>query len=204
MNRLSRSEMGLAVRSANRCRTVHEPCDFDVAIERRSIPRQRKIAPLGQRPPGAAQPIDRAAGVAVAAARPNGAETPLVRRSARRSPSGGFFKRLLQPGPERARVQPIGLRLGQHGEQRIDAGLDRPFAQQFGAEAVDRVDVRFLERLEREIEARGRVTERPGAPRLERLAQAQLQLSGRLLRERHGDDLESSSRVPSRARAGCG
>jgi hypothetical protein len=44
------------------------------------------------------------------------------------------------------------LRLGEDRKQRIDARFDRPLAQQLGAEAVDRVDVGFLERFERVLE----------------------------------------------------
>ena len=108
----------------------------------------RKVAPLGQRAAGAAQPIDRT--VAVAAA----AETPaaLVRRSARRRPSGGSCSASCSQARNARVVQAVRLRLGEHREQRIDARFDRPLAQQLGAEAVDGVDVRFLERLERVLE----------------------------------------------------
>ena len=55
----------------------------------------------------------------------------------------------MQPGAERLGEQPLGARLGQHLEQRIDPRFDRPLAQEVGAEAVDRADVRFLEALDR-------------------------------------------------------
>ena len=60
-----------------------------------------------------------------------------------------ILQRFLQPVVERALGTASALRLGQHLEQRIDAGLDRPFAQQIGAEAVNGADVRFLEMLQR-------------------------------------------------------
>ena len=79
----------------------------------------------------------------VAAAETTGA---LVRRSARRTPSGGFCSASCSQARNARVVEAVRLRLGQHREQRIDARLDRPLAQQLGAEPVDRVDVRFFER----------------------------------------------------------
>ena len=60
----------------------------------------------------------------------------------------------------------IGLRLGQDGKQRIDARFDGTFANQLGAEAVNRVDVRFLEPLERLVEPRRARPRRVAWPRL--------------------------------------
>ena len=47
-----------------------EPFDLRTAIERRPIPRTREIAPLRQRPAGAAKAIDRTAGIERAAGPP--------------------------------------------------------------------------------------------------------------------------------------
>ena len=123
---------------------VHEAIDFRRAIERRPPPRPRIIAPLGQRAAGAAQPID---GTVGGRAR----EPGKAARSPQRPPQalGRILQRLLQPRVEGARVQPIRLRLGHDGEERVDARLDGPLPQEIRAEAVDRVDVRFLELRER-------------------------------------------------------
>ena len=124
-----------------------EPIDLRAAVERRPIPGVREVARLGQRPAGAAQAIDRPAAVAAAA------ERRRARPAQRAAQSfGRVLQRLLQPRAERAAVDAVRLRLGEDGEQRIDARFDRPLAQQLGAEAVDGVDVRFLERLERLFE----------------------------------------------------
>ena len=126
---------------------------------------------------------------------------PLVRRRARRVPSRRILQRLLQPRAERAIVETIRLRLGQHGEQRIDARLDRPLAQQLRAEAVNRVDVRFLERLEGFFQQPAYlVIRRHGALLLQPFPEPQLQLAGGLLGERHGDDL-LHRRAPGREHA---
>jgi hypothetical protein len=69
-----------------------------------------------------------------------------LRRSARRTPSGGCSS-VRAARRERLVEDPVGARLGEHLEQGIDARLDRPFAQQIGAEAVNRADVRFLQAL---------------------------------------------------------
>ena len=126
----------------------------------------------------------------------------LDRRSARRTPSGGSFELLLQPAAERFVEQPLGLGLGEHGEQRIDPRLDRALAQQLGAEPVDRADVRFFEARERLVERDRRTSTFSGvrARRVECLAQTQLQLAGRLLGEGDGDDAVDASRGRSR---GC-
>ena len=72
-------------------------------------------------------------------------------------------KLLLQPAIEDAGEQSRGLCFGQDAEQRVDAGLDGPLAEQVRAEAVDRRDVRLLELPQSGIESgtggtRGRAT----------------------------------------------
>ncbi len=125
---------------------IERTADRRDAIEWRPPPRMRKLAPLGERAAGLAQPIDRT--VAVAAAKSGRARPPQRAPESLRRPG----ERLLQPALKRPRIKMIGLRLGQDGEQRIDAGLDRPFTNELGAEAMNRVDVRFFEALERFVE----------------------------------------------------
>ena len=74
--------------------------------------------------------------------------------------------------------------------------LDRPLAQQVGAEAVNRADVRLLEVGERRVEAPAlrAALAGPLRARFELRAQPQLQLAGRLLGERHRDDLVDVAR----------
>ena len=74
----------------------------------------------GERPAGAAQPLDRATVLETAecrTARP-AQGTPHARRR--------IFQHVLQPGAERTRIQPLGLWLGQDREKRVNAGFDRP------------------------------------------------------------------------------
>ena len=82
------------------------------------------------------------------------------------------------------------MRLREDGKKRIDARLYGALAQELGTKAVDRVDVRFLELLERQIEpaANGRIG-RVRAFLFECFTQAQLQLAGGLLGEGDGHDL---------------
>ena len=154
--------------------------DLARPIEGRTRPRRREITPLRQVPRRLAQPID---GPLVAA---EGAAAQRAAHAFRR-----IRQLFLQPAAERLVEQPPGRGLGEDLEQRVDPGFDRPLAQQVGAEAVNRADVRFLEPLERLVEpgpplGAGR---RGRARAIETLAKPQLQLAGRLLRERHRDDL---------------
>ena len=158
--------------------------DLARTIERRSPPRTGKIAPLRQRAAGRSQTIDRAVGAAALEGR--------RARPPQRPPQalGRTLQRLLQPGAKRARVETLGLRFGQHREQRIDAGLDRPLAKQLGAEAVNGVDVRVFERRERALEPLPHVgVDRFGAVTLQGFAQAELQFARRFLGEGDRHDL---------------
>ena len=165
--------------------------DFGPAVERRPPPRLREVAPLGQHPAGAAQSFDRPAAIATL-------ERGRARPSQRAAQAlGRALQRLLQPRTKRPPVQTVRLRLGQHREERIDAGLDRPLAEQLGAEAVNRVDVRVFERRQRPLESQLHIGRRnAGAIALERFAETQLQLAGSLFRECHCHDL--SHRGPAR------
>ena len=155
--------------------------DLSLALERRPRPGGGEVAPLRELPGRLAQAID---GAVLAAEGRYDA-------SARRTPSRRVGQLLLQPAVERLVEEPRRRRFGEHREQRIDARLDRPLAQQLGAEAVDGADVRFLESLERSSSRVRRVGIGAGirARPLEPLAQPQLQLAGRLLGERDRDDL---------------
>ena len=173
-----------------------EPTDLHRSIERRSPPRTREIAPLGEGTTRLPQPIDGPVALALALesgrARPPEGATQAVE---------WVLKGFLQPRAKGATVQAIGLQLGQHGEQRIDPRFDRPLAQQLGAEAVDGVDVRLFERFERVLETPPRVS--VGCRRafeLERLAQSELQFPCGFFGERNGDDLDHR-RAPGRQHA---
>ena len=157
--------------------------DLAAAVKRWPIPRAGKVARLGEASAGAAQTIDRPAGIERAARPPQRTAHAI----------GWTLQHFLEPGAERARIDAVRLRLSQHREHRIDARLDRPLAQQLGAKPVDGVDVRFLEFLERQFQPHTHDVVRGlgsvGAVLLEFFAQPQLQLASRLLRERDGDDL---------------
>src|SRR5215467_4196346 len=159
-------------------------------IEWRPSPRRRELAPLGERPSGLAEPIDRS--IAVAAAKRWRTGSSQGAAESFRWPGEG----LLQPGLKGARVQMIGLWLRQDGEERVDAGLDRALADELGAKAVNRVDVRFFEALERVVETfLCRRIAGLSTPDFERLPQAQLQLARGLFSERDGHYLLDAVRT---------
>jgi len=128
---------------------VHQlQCGGETArtAERRARPRADEIADAGQRPAGAAKAVDRAR---VA----RGAEGRAARSPQRSSNTLCRSRQhVLQPGTERSRVHPRRLGLGEHRKQRVDAGLDRTLAQQLGAETMNGVDMRLLERAQRLFE----------------------------------------------------
>ena len=112
---------------------------------------------------------------------------------------GGVAERGLEPKVEALREEPLRFRLGQDLEPRIDPRLDRPLVQDIGAEPVDGANLRLLEVGDRLLEttlpalrvdrAAGGVR-RAGLSRpLEIFPEPQLQLAGRLLGERHGENL---------------
>ena len=181
--------------------------DRVLAIEGIPRPWRGEIAPFREIPRRPAQPVDRPIVV------------PAERRSAERPANALRRTRqlLLQPAAERLVEQTLRSGFGQHLEQRVDAGLDRPLAQEIGAEGVDRADVCFFELRAargRRARARCRVARwlSPAAAfDVEPFAQAQLQLAGGLLRERDGNDLadvgpalrQRCERFGSRARSSC-
>ncbi|MFN7977839.1 MAG: hypothetical protein U0P30_06855 [Vicinamibacterales bacterium] len=170
---------------AQRADAVEQVVDVGVAREAVGTgPRRGMVAPLEQLTAGALQAFDRRVAVLVLPEAPR-------RGPPQRSPHAlaRVVELALQPVGERLAVEARGLVVGEHHERRIDARLHRPLAQQVGAEAVDRADVRFLEALHGLRQARRRVALGRRARVFELLAQAQLQLAGGLLGERHRDDL---------------
>src|SRR5438093_1860701 len=163
----------------------YQPIDFSDAIKRRTVPGLRKIAPLGKHPSGITQAIDWTAAVAAAKRRSAG---PAERPS---NTFGRILKRLLQPRREGAVVQPSRLRFREHDEQRVDARFNGTLAQQLGAKSMDRIDMRFLERLERIFKPLPHrvVLASPRTVLLEPFTQSQLELACRFLCKRHRDDL---------------
>ena len=153
--------------------------DLLLAIERVPGPVAGEVAPPGQLPRRVAKTIDR---TIVAA----------ERRATQRTPDAcrRIGELLLQPAPERVVEQPRRRRLGQDLEERVDAGLHRPLAEQLGAESMDGADVRFFQPGQRGIEqtAGGPAGDR-GPLTIETFAQSQLQLARGFFREGHGDDL---------------
>ena len=75
-------------------------------------------------------------------------------------PSPGCVEGLLEPSIERRVEQFARNVLGRDFEHRIDARLDRPLAQQIGAERMNRADTRLFELLERAVESRARFARR--------------------------------------------
>ena len=175
----------LARRLAERRHAIEQM--FDVAIAREALgpcPRRGMVAPLEQLTAGPLQARDRRIVVFVLAEAPHG-HAP--ERAPHAFARGVEFA--LQPVGEGFVEEARGLPFGEHGERRIDARLHGPLAQQVGAEAVDRADVRFLEALHGAFERRGCLAGGGGARVFELLAQPQLEFAGRLFRERDGHDL---------------
>ena len=195
IQRIARRARPTRQSAASSCTRASTRSQLGVAIERVAPPRAVEVAPLGQLAAGPAKPLDRTVVVAAAVARPHAPP--------QRAPHafGRLLELLVQPRVERLVEQPLGPRLGQHLEQRIDAGFDRPLAQQVGAEAVDRADVRLFEPLNGVGEVRARTSARDALPQaLELLPDPQLQLARRLLGERDGDDLLDARAARRRAR----
>ena len=154
-----------------------------VAIEDAARPRSREVAPLREVPRRPAQAIDRRVFARDGAeALPDGSPQRAAHAFAR------ILELRLDPRAERVLEQALRLRLGQHREQRIDARFDWTLAQQLRAEAVDRADVRFLQRLQRGVHRVALAGLRMRSRHVERLAQPQLQLPRRFFRERDRDD----------------
>ncbi len=191
------SVQGISFRLAASCGEVgklvhltHEVMDAGVAAERDTTPGSRKVPPRRQGPTGVAQTPCR----------------PIL-GSRRFSPQrasqalGWVLESHLQPALERFGIQPLRFRLGQHPKLRIDARLHGPLAQQLGTEAVDRVDAGLFQPGKSIFEVppcrRGR--RHPVSCLLQARAQAQLELSRRLLRKGHRDQAVNR-RAPMRQR----
>ena len=129
-----------------------------VAVERVARPGRGVVAPLQQRPPGAA------AGARPGRPRPRRGRSSVARCAAATGARlRGRQQLAVQPCPERPRRRCARPGLVQHDEERIDARLDRPLAQQVRAKRVDGADVRLFEVPQRVLERgqRRRVACRP-------------------------------------------
>jgi hypothetical protein len=105
-------------------------------------------------------------------------------------PLGWIVEGLLEPVVEHLLEQGGRLLLGHDHEARVDDRLDRPLAQDVGAEPVDGADAGQLQLSERAIEPGlllGRGVRR-AALAIDLGAQAQLHLAGRLVGEGDRDD----------------
>ena len=115
--------------------------DARAPVERCMRPLAREIAPLNQVPAGSLQSIDRSL-ICFGRHRAETAE----RWTPQRAPHafGRIGELLLHPAVKRFVVQPLRLALGEHGEERIDAGFDRALAKQIRAKTMDSTDLRLF------------------------------------------------------------
>ena len=150
-----------------------EAVDRTVAVEAgRAPPRGREVAPLHERVNGAAE---------------QPARSVLAGAAAEDAPDAGsrVGEHGLEPAVEGAVEERAGDVVRRHLEERVDAGLDRPLAQEVGAEGVDRPDARLLQLRERageELARLGRATRL--LPRaFDLAAEPELQLARRRVRE---------------------
>src|ERR1051325_5554673 len=152
---------------------IDDARDGRVAIERGARPPGAETAPLRELEGGAPQPFD--GSVFVRRTRP---QRPARSPQRAADACGRVLEARLPPAVERLLEQPLRLPFGEHAEQRIDPRLDRPFAQQIGAETVNGADVRFLAPLDRAFNPRRRArVARVAALLFESLPKAQLQLT---------------------------
>ena len=93
---------------------------------------------------------------------------------------------LLEPALEGAVEEAVRDLARRDREHRVDPGLHRSLAQQVGAESVNRPDARLLELAERAVQ---RLARARAARLLDRPPEAELQLTGRRVRERDRDHL---------------
>ena len=179
------------------------------AIELRPGPGRRKVAPFRQVPRSTPQPVHGAVIISRRAS-PGPAASP--QRAPH--PFRGVLERLPKPDRERLVEEATRLRLGEHREQRIDAGFHGTLAQQIRAEAVDGADMRLFQVAQCLFEARAclRIVVRRLASVFQLLPEPQFELPCRLFRERDRDDRRqdrkstrlnsshvSESRMPSSA-----
>ena len=141
-----------------------------------------EVAPLGQRPCGHAQRVER-----LALSR---SSRQTSRASARVKAGDGDARRCSIQRRKTRAEDAQRVRLRQFLEHRIDARFHRPPAQQLRAERVDGADEGAIERARRVGEARANFGIRlVGAAPFQLVADAQLHVAGRGVRERHRDDL---------------
>src|SRR4029453_11102930 len=121
----------------------HHASELSVAIDRRPAPRRWEVAPFAQLAPRPPDPFDRPIVIVAAIARPDAAAKRALHTLRR------ILELDMQPLAKRFVEHALRARLGEHLEERVDAGLDGPLTQQISAETVDRADVRVLEPLDR-------------------------------------------------------
>ncbi len=180
--------VGRALRAQCRERVdgVERGGDQRAPIHGVATPRRVEVAPLGERTHGLAEGGTRA-GLALVVAIGTTQHAPHA--------LGRGLECLLQPLVDDVVEHPHRDRLQQDLEARVHVGLDGALTQQVGAEAVDGADVGVLEVRERILEAIAGLAVALRACVLDLLAQPELQLARRLLRERDGDDL-ADARAP--------
>ena len=160
---------------------IHQKVHLVVARPGRvAAPGSREVAPRGKLP---ARPPESCHG-ALIVIKPGHAPERAAHAFRR------IFELLLQPEIKGLPVDPFGLRLRKDLEARIDSSFHRPFAQQVGTKAVDRADARLFQVGQGLLEVRTPplVARVRGARRFQLDPQSQLELAGRLLRERHRDN----------------
>ena len=127
-----------------------------------ATPARRVIAPVEQRLAGAPQSLDRPVLVDVRCRSSAARDGAAIGARPRRARAAG-------PAARRRRRRRRGAMPGRRsapGKLRVDARLDRPLAQQVGAESVNRADARLLQVAQRLLEpiALGRRSFATGAP----------------------------------------
>ncbi len=155
----------------------HGAVERGAAVQPVAPPRAVEVTVLGQVHPGAPQELARRR---VVAAHLAPQEPPHA--------LGRVADDALEPGVERLAEKPLLLLARGDVEDRVDARLHRPLAQQVGAERMDGADGRHFESSQRRGEALALLGRAFRARRLQLAAQAQLHLARRQVGEGDGQD----------------
>src|SRR5262249_51533855 len=159
---------------------IHETIDLAIAIKGEWPPWSIEVTPF--------QKLLRRAAEDAAGSFPIGTLAP-----AQQSEHGfaGIAEHLFEPSVERRLEHRVGRIFGGDLEHRIDAGFDRPLAQEVRAKRVNSADARFFELRERPIQMfeRGRSRNRIVTRSFDLGAQPELKLTRRLFRKRYRDDV---------------
>ena len=158
-----------------------QPLDGRFAIERFAPPRLRKVTPFSKLPARHSQLLH------------GWTALPRIAPSQPRERTPQSWRRIaqcpLEPLIEGAIENPPSFLLGELFKGRIHARLHRTLPQNLRAESMNRADGGFFQRLQRLLQTPPLVRVRSLRPRLvEFLPQPDLQLTGRLVRERDGDN----------------